>query len=263
MTANPRARPGVFLTTEWRYLAMLSYAVDPALLEPHLPAGVELDLWCGRPYASVVGFVFRNTRLLGWPIPLHRNFPEVNLRFYVRRADDRGGRSGVVFIREIVARRAVSLVARLVYNENFRRLPMRSRIEPGPTVEYSWRLAGAWNRLRMECAGAAQPCPAGSLEEFVVQRSWGYGHRRDGGSLEYEVEHPPWNIWRPKRTELSCDAGRMYGRQWARVLAAEPDSEVLVDGSPIVLRRGVALQSSNAAGDRLRESEAIATRNGG
>ncbi len=29
--------------------------------------------------------MFRDTRVKGLPIPFHRNFEEVNLRFYVRR----------------------------------------------------------------------------------------------------------------------------------------------------------------------------------
>ncbi len=247
-------RPGIFLTTEWQHiLAMLSYAVEPELLAPHLPEGVELDLWNGRPFVSLVGFVFRNTRLLGVPIPFYRNFPELNLRFYVRRPDEPNGGTGVVFIREIVARRAVSLMARLVYNENFRRLPMRSQIVPrqrdgaaGPTVAYAWRLAGAWNRLRMECAGQARRPASGSLEEFVVEREWGYGRRPRGGTLKYQVEHSPWNVWQPTRTELQCNAEKMYGRQWVPILASEPDSAILVDGSAIVLRRGVALEATEA-----------------
>jgi len=33
-------------------------------------------------YLSVVGFLFLDTRLRGLPVPFHRNFEEVNLRFY-------------------------------------------------------------------------------------------------------------------------------------------------------------------------------------
>jgi uncharacterized protein YqjF (DUF2071 family) len=32
-----------FLTANWRYLAMLDFAVDPKILAPHVPAGTELD----------------------------------------------------------------------------------------------------------------------------------------------------------------------------------------------------------------------------
>ncbi len=34
-----------FLTARWRYLAMLNYEVDPAILRSRVPAGTELDTW--------------------------------------------------------------------------------------------------------------------------------------------------------------------------------------------------------------------------
>jgi len=42
----------VFLTAEWRHLAILNYVVDPAVLKPLLPAGMA-----GRMSAWLV-FVF-------------------------------------------------------------------------------------------------------------------------------------------------------------------------------------------------------------
>ena len=76
---------GAFLTAEWRTLAMINYEVAPALLEPLVPRGTELDSWDGRTFLSLVGFMFHDTRVRGFPVPFHREFPEVNLRFYVRR----------------------------------------------------------------------------------------------------------------------------------------------------------------------------------
>ena len=97
--------PGRFLSAQWRQLAMLNYSVDPAMLAPFVPAGTELDSWGGTTYVSVVGFMFLKTRVLGLAIPFHCNFPEVNLRFYVRRrgvpgelhVDADGYKRGVVF----------------------------------------------------------------------------------------------------------------------------------------------------------------------
>lgn len=87
----PLKRP--FLTAEWRWLAMLNYEVPPEILEPWLPRGVELDSWQDRTLVSLVGFRFLDTRVMGVAIPGHRNFDEVNLRFYVRRKMLGGWRS--------------------------------------------------------------------------------------------------------------------------------------------------------------------------
>ena len=168
---------GIFLTAEWRYLAMLNYAVDPRMLLPRIPAGTELDFFDGQTFVSLVGFRFLNTRVRGIPVPFHRDFDEVNLRFYVKRREDALVKRGVVFIQEIVPRRAISLVARLVYNENYRRLPMRHEIKlagAGLSVQYEWRLRSRWNRLTVLAGSEPRPMVHDSAEQFIAEHYWGY-----------------------------------------------------------------------------------------
>src|SRR5262245_50304178 len=117
-----------FLTANWLTLAMLNYEIEPAVLLKRVPSGTELDTWNGKTFVSIVGFRFCDTRLLGIPVPLHRDFDEVNLRFYVRRDSPTGLRRGVVFIKEIVPRVAIAWIARWVYNENYVSLTMRHHV---------------------------------------------------------------------------------------------------------------------------------------
>lgn len=197
--------PGRFLTAQWRHLAMLNYAIDPALLAPYVPPGTELDSWRGTTYVSVVGFMFLRTRVLGLAIPFHCNFPEVNLRFYVRRpgrpgephVDADGHKRGVVFIKEIVPRAAIAAVARLVYGEAYVALPMRRRlalVEDGARVHgrvgYEWRLGDHWHGLDLDIDGAPAPLAPGFEAEFITEHYWGYASG-SGRTLEYRVEHPP------------------------------------------------------------------------
>ena len=137
----------VFLTAEWRSLAMLNYGVEANLLLPFVPAGTELDRWNGKVFVSLVGFRFLKTRILGLTIPFHANFDEVNLRFYVRRKQGEEIRRGVVFIREIVPRRAIAFAARTFYNENYIALSMSHEIhsvgDSGMTAAYRWKADGA------------------------------------------------------------------------------------------------------------------------
>ena len=138
-----------FLTANWRYLAMLNFAVDPKILEPLVPRGTELDFHEGQTFLSVVGFLFLDTRVLGLPIPLHRDFEEVNLRFYVRRKSADDWRRGVVFVRELVPRQAIAIVARTFYGEPYSALPMRHCLEHKDgrvLAEYQWRRGSAGKR---------------------------------------------------------------------------------------------------------------------
>ena len=159
-----------FLTAEWRHLLMLNYEVDPAVLTPFVPLGTELDFYQGATFVSVVGFRFLNTKVLGVPVPWHRNFEEVNLRFYVRRRSSEGWRRGVVFVRELVPRWAIAAIARVCYGEAYRSLPMRHKIQPQSDrilVQFEWRRDGRWESLSGTGIGRPQPVERGSIEEFI------------------------------------------------------------------------------------------------
>jgi hypothetical protein len=231
---------GTFLTAEWRNLVMLNYTIDPAILRPLVPRGTELDQWQGRSYVSVIGFLFLRTRVLGLPIPFHRNFEEINLRFYVRRLGPEGWRRGVVFVKKIVPRRAIATVARVVYNENYVARAMRHRIENNQ-VEYEWREGAVWNRIRVKTEGDARPLTAGSEEEFITEHYWGYAAQSGGGTVEYRVEHPPWRVRQAGEAVFSCDAERVYGAQFVDCLRAEPASAFVADGSAITVRKGIRI----------------------
>jgi uncharacterized protein YqjF (DUF2071 family) len=108
-----------FLTAEWNDLLMINYKVDRKILEKYVPAGTELDLWNDTCYVSLIGFMFENVKMLGVKVPFHVNFEEVNLRFYVKKLEDGKWKRGVVFIKEIVPKFAISWVANLLYNEHY------------------------------------------------------------------------------------------------------------------------------------------------
>ena len=227
-----------FLTANWRYLAMLNYTVDPAILAPFVPPGTEIDFEGSGTYVSIVGLLFRDTRLLGLPIPRHRHFEEVNLRFYVRKKSADTWRRGVVFIREMVPRYAIALIARACYGENYFAVPMKHHIEhldPNLRVEYSWRRsARKWESLKMTAVGQAQPIPAGSHAEFITEHYWGYTRVRNGCN-EYRVEHPRGKIWEADNFSLNADITTLYGEQFVETLNAQPRSAFIADGSPITI----------------------------
>jgi uncharacterized protein YqjF (DUF2071 family) len=227
-----------FLTADWRYLAMLNYAVDPAALQPYVPAGTELDSHRGITYASVVGFQFLSTRVFGIAFPFHRNFEEVNLRFYVRRKSGAEWRRGVVFIRELVPRLAIAAIARVVYGEPYSALPMRHKIDIADgtvRAEYFWQRAGHWESLTVSAIGEPQEIQPGSEEEFITEHYWGYTARR-GACTEYQVEHPRWRVWRGIESRLDADIATLYGQRFVESLTAPTHSAFIAEGSPVTVR---------------------------
>ncbi len=231
-----------FLTAEWRDLAIVNFEIDPQILEPYRPTGTVIDTWQGRCFVSVVGFRFLRTRLLGIPVPLHRDFEEVNLRFYVRRSVAGQPRRGVVFVKEAVPRRAVAWMARAVYNENYVTLPMRHRVGVG-CARYEWLLDGRWNRLAVEAHAPAGVPAEGSAGSYFAEHNWGYGTLRDGSTIEYRVDRPRWQVAPAQIKDWSCSAGQMYGAAFAPCLGRGPASVFLAHGSQVKVRRGRRVQT--------------------
>lgn len=230
-----------FLTAEWRKLAIANYAVDPQILRPYLPARTELDTWNGRCYVSLVGFMFLNTRLLGIPVPFHINFEEVNLRFYVtHRTRENELRRGVVFVREIVPKPALTWVANTIYGENYVTLPLKHRWDQSGDamgVEYAWKKDG-WHSFRVEAGNVAEEMAAGCEAEFITEHYRGYTRLSSGETAEYVVKHPRWQIYPVKSHAIDVDFGRVYGPEFAQLGQQQPASVMLAEGSEIAVMRG-------------------------
>jgi uncharacterized protein YqjF (DUF2071 family) len=153
MSAAAQSAPA-FLSARWHHLVMLNYQVPEQVLLPHVPRGTELDTHQGRCFASMVGFQFLDTRVRGLAVPWHRHFDEVNLRFYVRREADGELRRGVVFLKEIVPRRAIAWLANALYNEKYVALPMAHEdgIENDTgAVTYQWKHGVNGTRSNIFC----------------------------------------------------------------------------------------------------------------
>jgi uncharacterized protein len=237
-----------FLTAEWRELIMANYVVPEDLLQPYLPAGTELDRYEGRCYVSLVGFLFQDTRLKSVPIPFHRTFEEVNLRFYVHHTKSTGDRRrGVVFISELVPRFALSVIARAIYGENYATVPLRHCWEQNAeqrTVSYQWRYKSRWNALRVRAAVLPQAIAANSAEEFFTEHYWGYT-KRGVRTFEYEVLHPRWRAYPILEHSVDVDFGALYGDRFASLTASQPESVLLAEGSEIEVRAGQRIAAAS------------------
>lgn len=221
---------------------MANYEIDPAVLAPFVPYGTELDTWEERHYVSLVGFMFLDTRLKGVPIPFHKNFEEVNLRFYVRYQDpELGWKRGTVFIKEIVPKAAITLVANTFYGESYVTMPTHHRWEDAEQeflVEYGWKYNNEWQHLRVQAQTEPQPLRKGSEAEFITEHYWGYVRRGDRRTTEYQVEHPSWRIHPVTDFDVHCDAAALYGPGFGEAMQARPLSVFMAEGSKVIVREG-------------------------
>lgn len=225
-----------FLRAKWKNLVMANYAVDPALLEPFLPAGTTLDFYQGKTYVSLVGFLFAKTRIFGIPVPRFGTFEEINLRFYVVRKEGNVKKRGVVFINETVPYKSVAWVANFLYKEHYSVMETRHYWEKNTRnrlVEYYWENKGNWNSMKIESEIRSRNMTIGSLEEFIFEHYYGYTKISDKLSESYEVVHPRWSVFDVRNFKIDCDFAAMYGPQFAYLSAEVPSSVMLARGSEV------------------------------
>lgn len=238
-----------FLNAQWKNLALINYEIDAQILEKYLPVGTKLDIWNGRCYVSLVGFLFKETKVLGIKIPFHVDFEEVNLRFYVKRFKNGKWKRGVVFIKEIVPKKAITFIANSLYNEHYETLKMRHKItenENTKTFNYQWKIDGKWNTIKLETKKEFKEIEIDSEAEFITEHYFGYTKYDEKTTFEYEVKHPRWQQLEVSNYMLKVDFLRNYGDDFAVLQNAKPVSVLLAKGSKIKVENKKTLRHESA-----------------
>jgi uncharacterized protein len=238
---------GIFLKAHWSYLSMFNYEVDPKILKPHLPLHTEIDFFNGKALVSVVGFMFTNTKMLGIKWPWHKNFEEVNLRFYVKHFDGKEWKRGVAFVSEIVPKPAISIIANALYNEHYCYMPMRHKIEALQNrinINFEWKQKGTWNNMQLETSNEAEAIKLESEAEFILEHYWGYNQLNKTTTIEYGVEHEKWQIYPVIKSTLNANITQLYGAAFAPFIdEVTPHSVFVAKGSDVVIRKPSKIKS--------------------
>lgn len=224
----------VFLEAKWNHLINITYAVDPKILLPYLPKGLDLDIIDGKAFVSLVAFEFNDVKVKGIRIPFHRNFPEINLRFYVNKK----GKRGVVFIKEYVPKYFVALIANKIYNEPYSAIKMKNSIQKNSEdlkVKHSFRINNEWFNIAVAAENKCYLAGKDTVEHFFKEHEIGYGKDKKSNTMEYRVEHPVWEIYPIKSVESTICFEKIYGKDWAFLDSENPYNILLAKGSAITV----------------------------
>ncbi len=227
-----------FLSARWENLIMANYAIDPEILKPYLPKGVELDFYNDETYVSLVGFMFKKTSLFNIPILLLGTFEEINLRFYVKRIEGNSIKRGVVFINETVPYKAVAWLANKLYKEHYIAIPTKNKIaitNSSKKIKYEWKIKNEWNHIAVNTAVEKEQMQLGSIEEFIFEHYYGYTKVNNQHSQEYKVNHPRWQVNKVLDYEINCNFEAMYGADFSFLKNVQAKSVIVAEGSPITV----------------------------
>ncbi|TDD98314.1 YqjF family protein [Flavobacterium cellulosilyticum] len=227
----------LFLKANWENIIMANYEIDPKILSPFLPKGVELDLFNEKCYISLVGFMFKKTKLFTIPIPFFGNFEEINLRFYVKRKEENGStKRGVVFINETIPYPIVAWTANKLYNENYTVVPTKHKIieeKLVKKVKFEWLLNKKWNSIAVTTATTSEKMKPNSLESFIYEHYYGYTKTSENETEEYKLQHPSWKVSEVLDYKIECDFEAMYGKSFSVLNQTKPEAVFIADGSSV------------------------------
>lgn len=235
-----------FLTANWNNLALINYEINPKILDKYLPKGTEIDLWNNKCYVSLVGFMFNDTKVLGLKIPFHTNFEEVNIRFYVKRFENGEWKRGVVFIKEIVPKTAVTFIANTLYKEHYQTNKMRHAVtenSSSKTFSYQWKNDNQWNSIQLVTKLDQSAIELNSEAEFITEHYFGYTKYDENTTFEYEVTHPRWKQFEIINYKIDVDFENNYGKDFAFLNESKPVSVFLAKGSKITVENKRKIKS--------------------
>ena len=225
-----------FMHAEWNDLLFINYEINPEFLKKYVPKGTELDLFNGKCYISLIGFMFENVKILGIKVPYHVHFEEVNLRFYVKRFEAGVWKRGVVFVKEIVPKHAITFVANTLYNEQYQTLPMRhERTSENDSLlfKYEWKKNVVWNSISVKTGKELLPIEENSEAEFISEHYYGYTISSRKKTVEYEVKHPRWQQHQVFDFTVNVNFEMVYGKEFAFLQDLKATSCFVAKGSKI------------------------------
>ena len=139
---------------------------------------------------------------------------------------------------EFVESRFIAQMARSIYNEPYAVAPFQlaMRVADGKaTSRYSIRFGGAVHTLEATAPDRLTTPAPGTIENLLKEQTWGFGKRRDGRTLCYEVRHPEWRVYETPQVRVDVDWTGLYGAPWGVMQGAHAFSSMLVEGSGVTV----------------------------
>lgn len=202
------------MTQQWWDLLFAHWPIPIDVMRAHVPNQLELDTFEGEAWIAVVPFRMAGVRPRGLPaVPWLSNFPELNVRTYVRAVDRHapGGptvKPGVFFFSLEAGNPVAVSIARHLFKLPYFRAYMRLT-QRGDTIDYASyrthdRAPLAEFVGRYGPTGPVYAATPGTLEHWLTERYCLYAVDGAGRVYRGEIHHQPWPL-QPARAEIDVN----------------------------------------------------------
>lgn len=232
------------MQADWSEIVALNFQIDPAILEPRVPRGLELDFHNDETYVSLVAMYLRNVKMMGFPIPISRGFEELNLRFYVKRKVGPRFVTGACFIKDFVPNAVGSWILSTLFKTTFARMKMKRECsgfgsrdeEVVPKVSYEWKVGDTENKIKIKARARMKKTGPDTKVGFILGHNNEYSVRKSR-IYEYRVQRPPWVVWDAAQASFECNTKQLFGQEFVKTLSRRPSSVFVSEGSPVTIFR--------------------------
>lgn len=205
---------------EWNDVVFLHWQVELHELQPFVPKELEIDLFEGKPWVSLVAFTMEKVRPRCAPaVRVLSTFDEVNIRTYVRW----NNKVGVYFLSIEGGKRLSCAIAKRVSGLPYRFSRMQrtahryssANAEFDDTIEIEYGIAG---RLREKTA----------LDTWLTERYALFQERRSA-VLSFEIHHAEWSL-----REIEVHRGDIWYKRFEQLLHGAPNKVHYSEGVRVV-----------------------------
>ena len=234
------------LKAEYSDLVAINFQIDDHLLKPLVPVGLELDYFDGDTFVSLVTMKIKRMKIWGIPFSVIPAFPEISLRFYVRRTTGDKSENGTCLIKDFVGGATAAWYLRTQFNSEFTKLKIQGQskgfgIDEIPEVEYRWKHDDQWNNLRVRARSRITNTGKGTKVGFILDHS-NYFASQKGRTIAYRVERPQWEVWDAAQANFNCDVKNLFGRAFIKPLSKRPASVFVSAGSHVTVYRPIEIR---------------------
>jgi uncharacterized protein len=174
---------------DWREMVFLHWPVSPAALRARIPPTLELDLFDGQAWVSLLPFAIERARPRGVPAALGLDFLEVNLRTYVLHR----GEPGIWFFSLDADSRVAVAGARVGLGLPYLLARIDGAIEGNRITYTCQRRRGPSMALTVEVGAELGPAAFGTLDWFLLERYVLFVQRRRALVRE-QIHHRPYPL---------------------------------------------------------------------
>lgn len=180
---------------EWNNTIFLHWKVDKKILESFVPKELEIDLFEGESWVSIVAFTMKKIRPRILPaFPPISNFDEVNIRTYIRHKK----KTGVYFL-SVEGGKLVSCKLSKALSQ----LPYRYSKMQRTSNNYQVMNSEYGDEFSMDYSVGKAMEKVSSLDLWLTERYALFQDTRSSVN-KFELHHLPWNLQSVSIYNLKC-----------------------------------------------------------